>query len=81
MMKKFTLLHVGGTSWATVEWEVHAEGCRDVARKLRVDPFVDAYTAPAESAEALVESEVQVYTDQDQGWTADDHRIYPCCND
>jgi len=79
-MKSFTIIHTGGAHHSKAEWEVHATGCRDIARTLRRSPFIDAYPPMmAESAEALVAAEVEVYTDQDQGWTAEDHKIFPCC--
>lgn len=76
-MAQFTVLSTGGSRSSTSEFEVHARGCRDVALKLR-DRMVYSWDIDAESAEALVAEEVATYADQDQGWTADDHRILPC---
>ena len=78
-MTTFTILSTGGSANATSEFEVHATSCRDIARKTHSDPFVLAFDMGEwPSAEALVAAEVEVYTDQDQGWTADDHRIMGC---
>ena len=79
-LKSFTILHTGGASDAKAEWEVHRTGCRDIERTLRRSPFVDIYpSVVAATAEQVVAAEVEVYTAQDQGWTAADHRILPCC--
>lgn len=82
-MKLYDLVTVG--QLASVgdgeNWQVHKHGCRDVTRIARMT-FCDVWDRiSAESAEALVDAEVAVYTAQDQGWSHDDHRIMPCCKD
>lgn len=80
-MKSFMILRTGGARTSRSEFEVHATGCRDIARTLNRDPFVDAWgPIECESAEALVAAEVAVYESQDQGWSVEDHRILPCCH-
>jgi hypothetical protein len=81
-MKSFTILRTGSSAKAKSEFEVHLTGCRDIARSSRRDQFVDASRPPidATTAEHLVADEVATYTYQQQGWTADDHRIMPCAH-
>lgn len=78
--KTFTIIRTGGAPDAKSEFEVHAAGCRDIARTVARSPFVEAFpSVEAPSAEALVAAEVEDYDAQDQGWTAADHLILPCC--
>jgi hypothetical protein len=62
------------------EFHIHGAGCRDIKRGVQQGKYWDAgFAQMAVSAEALVEAEVQVFTDQDQGWTANDFKVFPCC--
>lgn len=83
-MSKFVILRPKNpTSTDFTEFHVHAAGCRDTRNGSKYwDAEIATYLVQeADTAEDLVAAEVQVYTDQDQGWTAEDHRIFPCCKD
>lgn len=75
-LPKFIILNPGMHRDRTAEFVVHAAGCRDL-KKIPGAAFEHPF--PAESVEALIADEVAVFEAQDQGWTADDFRVMPCC--
>lgn len=75
-MPKYAILNTGGFPNAPAEFEVHGASCADIAKK---DPHGSYHWyVEAATPEAAVAAEVEVYEEQDQGWTADHHRILPC---
>jgi hypothetical protein len=72
MSARFTILNMMVGAYA---FEVHAAGCRDIDRK----HINGSWDATAASADDLVAEEVAEFEAQDQGYTADDFRIFPCC--
>ena len=75
--RAFTVLNMfRGDHW----FEVHRTGCRDIARQLSWKGNAQSdWDALAESAEALVADEVAAFHLQEQGFTAHDFKILPCC--
>lgn len=80
-MPRYTTIAMGDHPRAKAEWEIHATGCMDIPRTLKRLPFGgDSWVQTAESAEALVDEEVSVFEDQDQGWNHGDHYIHGCAS-
>lgn len=80
-IRSFAVINVGGgfVEGARTEFQVHAHGCRDVARLERTFGVNPAWRVDAPTAEDVVNGEVEEYDEQDQGWSHDDHQIMPCC--
>jgi hypothetical protein len=77
-MPAFAYFNTGMIRDAKTEFEIHGAGCAHLSRGDRRQ-FVGPHDVmTAESAEALRDSEVRTFEDQDQGWTAEDFRIFPC---
>ncbi len=76
-MAKFAYFSTGMIRDAKTEFEVHAAGCAHLAKGDRKN-FADKTLVVAESAEALVAEEVAEFEANDQGWSADDFRVFPC---
>jgi len=78
----FTVIAVGASPFVTAhgcEWEVHAPGCRDIARTVNACAGrVETWEIAGADVDAAIAAEVAVYTDQDQGWTAEDHHVMGC---
>lgn len=82
-MKTFTIVSdpnysLGGSA----DFRVHAKGCRDVARHTshpRFNLAGSAYDVQAETAEAAVAAEVQVFQDQGQDYGPGNFHICNCC--
>lgn len=60
------------------EFEIHLDGCRDVARELKRNLSAHAYRISGASAESVLDSEVANFRECEQDWGLDDFRIMPC---
>jgi hypothetical protein len=73
----FTVL----TGTRNLEFVVHRTGCRDIERTVKQQfPFVSTYEIDGEDVEQAIAAEVQVFTDQDQGWNRGDFYVNACCH-
>lgn len=57
------------------KWAIHAPGCRDLGKAM-----YPAELRPMSSPQQWVADEVEYYTENGQGWTEDNFRVYPCCS-
>ena len=74
--RKFTITR---TIRASHSFEVHAAGCRDIARSAGITTYGDeGFTVEDVSAEAVVADELAEMAHQDQHYEAIDFRVFPC---
>jgi len=68
----------GGTAAPAVEFQVHRQGCIDIARGIRLRKYSHAYAVSADTPQEAVQDEAAEYTHNEQGYAEADFQIMPC---
>lgn len=72
---RFTVILTTRGAWT---FEVHRDGCADIARKRRDINAGSGYPINGADVEAAIAADVAGYTEDEMGYDRNDYRVLPC---